>query len=485
MTHHVVVVGGGISGLAAAWHLANRYGDQITITVLEAAPQFGGKLASRSICGIPVDVGAEAMLATRPEAVSLACSVGLEADIVHPATTASRLFIRGRLVPMPGGLMMGAPTDLHALATAGVLGPRALLRIPLDFVLPRTPIEGDVSVGEYIEKRLGRGVVDLLVDPLLGGVYSGRADQLSLEATVPMLFRRAKEHRSLLAAARQAMGTGGRAVGAPRSPIFAGLTGGVTRLASTTVDRLLELGVTMRTGATVRELVRTASGWRLTLGSAAAPELLNASAVILATPASPTSRLLASTAPGASIELDAIEYANVAVVNLAYRASDVGALVGSGFLAPPIEGGTVKAATYLGTKWAWIGSAADKQGLVLLRASVGRYRDAEVLAHTDEDIADLVHADLARALPLSARPVETFVTRWGGALPQYAVGHVGRVDRIKSAVAQVPGLAVCGAAFDGVGIAACVSSAQAAVDQLAGHLNLPGTSINSENGTHG
>jgi oxygen-dependent protoporphyrinogen oxidase len=455
MTRRVVVVGGGISGLAAAWHLISAAGDQVEVTILEAGPEFGGKLMSRELAGVPIDVGAEAMLATRPEAVALVRAVGLADEIVHPATTASRLYVRGRLVPMPSGLMMGAPTDLHALATAGVLGPRALFRIPLDFVLPRTPIVGDVSVGEYITARLGRGVVDLLVDPLLGGVYSGRADTLSLEATVPMLFRRAKEHRSLLAAAREAMGTGGRSVGARSGPIFAGLTGGVTRLATRLEALLAERGVVLRTGVTVRELSRDAQGWHLLAGPTTAPEL-------------------ADVAPEAAADLATIEYASVAVVNLAYRSSDVGELVGSGFLAPPIEGGTVKAATYLGSKWDWIGAASAERGVVLLRASVGRYRDAEILAQTDESIAQLVHQDLARALPIAAEPSATLVTRWGGALPQYAVGHVARVDRIKAAVSKINGLAVCGAAFDGVGIAACIGSAQAAAVRIAGTAIEPG-----------
>lgn len=474
MTRRVVVVGGGISGLAAAWHLISAVEGQVEVTILEAGPEFGGKLMSRELAGVPIDVGAEAMLATRPEAVALARAVGLADEIVHPATTASRLYVRGRLVPMPSGLMMGAPTDLHALATAGVLGPRALMRIPLDFVLPRTPIVGDVSVGEYITARLGRGVVDLLVDPLLGGVYSGRADTLSLEATVPVLFRRAKEHRSLLAAAREAMGTGGRSVGARNGPIFAGLTGGVTRLATRLESLLAERGVGLRTGVTVRELSRDAQGWRLLAGPTTAPELITADAVILATPASPTARLLADVAPEAAADLATIEYASVAVVNLAYRSSDVGELVGSGFLAPPIEGGTVKAATYLGSKWGWIGAASEERGVVLLRASVGRYRDAEILAQTDESIAQLVHQDLARALPIAAEPSATLVTRWGGALPQYAVGHVARVDRIKAAVSKINGLAVCGAAFDGVGIAACIGSAQAAAVRIAGTAIEPG-----------
>jgi oxygen-dependent protoporphyrinogen oxidase len=454
MTRRVVVVGGGISGLAAAWHLINAGGDPVEVTILEAGPEFGGKLLSRELAGVPIDVGAEAMLATRPEAVALARAVGLADDIVHPATTASRLYVRGRLVPMPAGLMMGAPTDLHALATAGVLGPRALFRIPLDFVLPRTPIVGDVSVGEYVTARLGRGVVDLLVDPLLGGVYSGCADALPAGEGAPFVA--------------------GRSVGARSGPIFAGLTGGVTRLATRLESRLAERGVVLRTDVTVRELSRDAQGWRLLAGPTTAPELITADAVILATPANATARLLADVAPAAAADLATIEYASVAVVNLAYRSSDVGELVGSGFLAPPIEGGTVKAATYLGSKWGWIGAASAEQGVVLLRASVGRYRDAAILAQTDDSIAQLVHQDLARALPIAAEPSATLVTRWGGALPQYAVGHVARVVRIKAAVSKINGLAVCGAAFDGVGIAACIGSAQAAAVRIAGFAIEPG-----------
>lgn len=459
-----VVVGGGISGLSAAWFLTEQGIPASSVTVIDEGATPGGKLAAREVGGVRLDVGAEAMLATRPEAVALAESVGLQDRLENPTSTASRLFVRGQLRQLPGGLMMGAPTDLHALAAARILGPVALARVPLDLVLPRTPLLDDVSVGDFVGRRLGRGVVDYLVDPLLGGVYSGRADDLSLEATVPMLFKQAQRQRSLLVAARSTMPPAPK--GGPSRPVFAGIQNGVTGLAEALVARLLERGVTIMQSTKVGGLSHEGDGWSLQFWGGR--DRITADAVVLATPATVSAHLLAEVAPNAAAELTRIEYGSVAVVNLAYRASDVAPLDGSGYLAPPVEGGTVKAATFLGRKWGWIDRAAVQHDITLLRASVGRHRDAAVLDNDDARIVDLVHADLSRAIPISGRPVDTVVTRWIDALPQYAVGHIARVQRIRAAVAEVHGLAVCGAAFDGVGIAACIASAAAAAGRIAG-----------------
>jgi protoporphyrinogen/coproporphyrinogen III oxidase len=457
---HVAVVGGGISGVAAAWSLRAALGDSVRLTLLEAGPALGGKLRVSDLAGLPVDEGAESFLWRRPEAVDLARAVGLGDDLVHPAATGASVWSRGRLRPLPARTVMGVPADLRPVVAGRLLSPAGVARAALDTVLPGRPPEGDVAVGRLVRRRMGAQVVDRLVEPLLGGVYAGRADELSLQAAVPQLALQVARTRSLLVAARRAVPP--PAHGAP-VPVFAGLRGGVGRLPDAVA---MASAAEVRTGVTVREVARLPDGtWRLVAGPVPRPDVLEADAVVLAVPAAPAARLLADLAPAAARELATVEHASVAVVSLALRPSDLsGPLRGTGFLVPPTEGRLVKAVTFSSAKWAWL--ADLDPGLVVVRASVGRHGEERDLQRADADLADAVRRELADLIGLHGRPVAARVTRWGGGLPQYAVGHLDRVARIRSAVAEVPGLELCGAAYDGVGIPACIATAQAAAARL-------------------
>ena len=470
---HVVVIGGGISGLAAAWSVLRKSAVPVDVTLLEASGRIGGDLRLIEIAGLTMDGGAEAMLQARPEAVSLARQVGLGRDIVYPETTQASVLVGGRLRPLPARSLMGVPTDLEALARADVLSIPALLRLPLERNHGGEVLTEDVSVGALLRARLGNEVVDRLVEPLLGGVYAGHADQLSLQASVPALYRALRKEPSVLRAAQQAMATSASQAGARSGPVFAGISGGVARLAHAIHAALIERGATVRTHATVRGLARVDGVWRIEVGPASSPEFVSADAVIVALPPKPAGRLLKSVSRAAAAGYADAETASVGVVALAYKRKDVLNLpVGSGYLVPPVENRPVKAVTIATSKWGWLGSAArsaEPDGLVLLRGSVGRLGDTELLQRDDADLAALVHRDVRVPLGLRRRPVDSVVVRWGGALPQYAVGHVDRVARIRAAVAGVPGLGVCGAYFDGLGIAACIGAAQSAATQaLAG-----------------
>ncbi len=292
--------------------------------------------------------------------------------------------------------------------------------------------------------------MDRLVEPLLGGVYAGHARLLSARATVPQLVAWSGESSLVAAAAQAGSATPG--------PVFAGIAGGLGRL-----PRALGEGLEVRTDAPVRGLRRTPTGFALVVGPTIAAEEVLADEVVLATPAAPTARLLADVVPVAAAELAEVEYASMAVVTLAFAAADLPDLPGSGFLVPPVDGRTIKAATFSFAKWDWVREAgATSGGLLVLRTSVGRHREESVLQVPDEDLVAASLADLAEATGLAARPVDSRVQRWGGGLPQYAVGHLERVARIREAVAAVPGLAVCGAAYDGVGIPAVIASARRA-----------------------
>ncbi|KRE97474.1 protoporphyrinogen oxidase [Nocardioides sp. Soil774] len=438
----VVVIGGGVAGLVAARDLAAAGRD---VLLLEASPEVGGKLRRDEVAGLTVDVGAEAMLARRPEGVDLAAELG--AELVHPTSAASAVWSRGALRTMPRSLM-GVPFDLDQLAASGVLSAQGLDRARHESV---TDVGDDVSVGDLVAARLGDELVDRLVEPLLGGVYAGHARRLSAAAAVPQLLAMARRGSLLEQAA---------AVPVSSTPVFASLPGGMGRLPGLLRDGG---GFEVRTSATVRALRRTASGWSLTVGPTTHPETIEAAAVVLATPAAPAARLLADVAPEAASDLATIETASVAVVTLAFRAQDVpdALFERSGFLVPPVEQRAIKASTFSFAKWAWVRDLDPD--VIVLRTSLGRQGEEATLQAADEGLVRVSLADLSSLAGITARPLDSHVQRWGGGLPQYAVGHVDRVARIRAAVDRHPGLAVCGAAYDGVGIPAVIGSARRAV----------------------
>jgi protoporphyrinogen/coproporphyrinogen III oxidase len=478
----VAVIGGGVAGLAAAFLLRNT---SLTVTVLEGSPRLGGKLAVSEVAGVPVDSGAEALLARRPEGTGLIADLGLSAALEVPGTTTAGIWTRGRIRPLPRRQFMGVPADFDDLAATGIVSEPGIARARQDATLPARDPGADESVTSRVGGRLGAEVVDRLVEPLLGGVYAGRCEDLSFEATLPALATAARGHASLAEAAasllpptasRGADAAGDRSAdGAGRPappPVFTTLTGG---LGSLPAALAADSAAVIRTGAMVRELTRTAAGWRLTVGSAHAPEWLDADAVIIAVPATPASRLLswaansAAAAGPAATALAEIKYASMAIVTLAYPVTAFGQPVtGSGFLVPAVDRRAVKAVTFSTVKWPHL--QRDNPGVHLVRCSVGRLGEDAVLQRDDAELAALAAADLADATGVRGDPVDVRVTRWGGGLPQYSVGHLDRVAAIRAAVAAVPGLAVCGAAYDGVGIPACIATAKLAVDQVLAYL---------------
>ncbi len=500
---HVVIVGGGIAGLAAAFFLRDA---PVRVTVLEGSPRLGGKLAVSEVAGVAVDAGAEALLTRRPEGTGLIRDAGLGDQLVAPGTTSSAIWTRGAMRPLPQRQFMGVPADLAPagdLARSGVLSAGGLARAREDLDRPATPCDGDTPVAAYVGARFGAEVVDRLVDPLLGGVYAGRSEELSFAATLGPLAKAAPAHRSLAAAAASLLPAPpepqrpGQAGAAPpeRPPVFTTLAGGLGTLPAALAEAS---GAVIRTRATVRELARTATGWRLTVGSAAAPEEITADAVVLALPARPAARLLAGV-PGASLAsaaLSGIEYASMAIVTLAYPRSRFPAAQGtqgerahgeqaqgeqargeqvqrSGYLVPAVDGRAVKAVTFSTVKWPHLAGPgrADHAGPVdLIRCSLGRIGEEGVLQRDDSELVALAVADLAEATGAQGPPLDTRVTRWGGALPQYTVGHLDRVAAIRAGVAAQPGLAICGAAFDGIGIPACIGTARSAAEHAVSYL---------------
>lgn len=446
----VLVVGGGIAGLAAAWDLAVDH----DVTVLEASGRVGGKLRLESVGGATVDVGAEAMLNRRPEGVELAREAGV--PIEHPTTTSSRLWTGDALRPLPRSLM-GVPLDLDDLQASGVLSAAGMARVREEPELPASDLSRDLSVGQLVGERFGDEVVDQLVEPLLGGVYAGRARAISARAAVPQL---------VAMAARGSLTSEAAALPVNDTPVFAGVTGGMGRLPLA----LAEAGrFAVRTGAAVERVERQDGGFRVRV----AGEVLDADAVVLATPAAESAFLLMDLAPDAAAALARVESADVAVVTFAVREVEARPLLdlaSSGFLVPPRERRAIKASTFSFAKWGWVrnagrGAGAYGEDLLYLRTSLGRAGE-RVLQLQDHLLEVGSLADLHAATGVRLEPVATHVQRWKAGLPQYAVGHLDRVADIRAAVAEVPGLAVCGAAYDGVGIPAVIGSARRAAAQV-------------------
>jgi len=341
------------------------------------------------------------------------------------------------------------------------LPPQTLMGIPLraDDSVPDVPSAvpllapgEDVTVGGLVRPRRGDRVVDHYVEPLLGGVYAGRADRLSLRMALPALAGAAERAHTLTEALAEAVAM---RRGVPGAPVFGTIEGGMSRLADAVAATLPDV----RLGLPVRELHRHRGGWRLTLGSTRDATVLDADGVVLAVPAAPAARLLSTVDDVAGVPLD---YASVALVALILPALKLPEL--SGFLVPATEGLTVKAVTFFDRKWAHL----RRPSVTVLRASVGRHGDEAQLQRTDDGLVEMVRAELALLLGIDALPpqVASGVFRWGGGLPQYRPGHLERVQRLRVGLSAHPAIAVAGAAYDGVGIPACVHSGRAAADAV-------------------
>jgi len=441
-TPRVAVIGGGLTGLAAAWHLR----DDAEVVVYEADRRAGGQIRTIELADGPLDVGADAVLARQPAGPALLAALGFtDADLVHPATSRVHLWVDGRLRPLPERTVFGVPTDLRALAASRVLSPADVAFVASEPARPRRQVAGDRSVADLVGERFGQRVVTRLVEPLLGGVYAGSAERLSAQATLPPVWA-AAEHRSLL----RGLSAHRARTAADDRPVFVTVRGGLGRL----VERLaVALGSQLRTASPVRAVAPHEGGVTLHLDDRT--EVFDA--VVLAVPAAVAAQLLAPGWRAVARELAGIRAASVGVVALAYdRAAARDVPAGSGVLVPRDQGRLTKAVTIGAGKWPHL---AERERFVL-RASVGRIDDHRALALDDDRLVEQVDAEVRRCLGLRAPARERVVVRWPHALPQYDVGHHARADRIRHLLEQgPPGVHLAGACLDGVGLAARAADA--------------------------
>lgn len=484
---HLVIIGGGITGLSAAYQFMKRCQGQdpaVQCTVLEQSPRFGGKILTHRENGFVMEGGPDSMLARKPSGIQLIRELGLESEVVgtnnNPAAQKTFILFRGRLEPIPPGTNMGIPTQLAPFASTRLLSLAGKLRALLDLVIPARRDVTDESLGGFLRRRLGNELVNRLIEPLLAGIYAGSVDELSLQATFPQFQRMEREHRSLIrgslgnrrpqttdprthSSASGSDAQGGRtgesnSSGATRSA-FVTLRGGLQVLIDRLCDELRDT-VDLRVNTTVDRILRTEGGYEVVVKGLNGDGTIHADAVLVTTPAFAAADLLEPLMPQAQL-LRQIRYVSTATVILGFRAEDLHGLHGSGFVIPQSEGRAITACTWVTGKW----PHTTPDGHIMVRCYVGRDGQTEGLALSDEDLVTLVRKELQDVLGIQVAPEFTKVTRWLDAMPQYRVNHLQRLAEVERAVAEsLPGVRLAGGGYRGVGIPDCIAHGRDAAD---------------------
>lgn len=465
----IVIVGGGITGLSAAFYTKKAFEQRqipVDITLVEKSDRLGGNIRTLRRDGFVIEQGPDSFLARKLPIIELARELGLEEELtgVNPQAKASFILHRGHLHPMPLGLVLGIPTALAPFAKTGLISPAGKIRAALDMLLPRKTASGDESLGGFIERRLGREVLENITEPLLAGIYAGDTRQLSLQATFPQFRELELKHRSLImgmmAAKREPRAGGGELPEIARRSMFLTFKQGLSIL----VDRLAASLPSVRTitGQSAVRLVREEGRFRLALNQGTE---LEADGVVLACPTFEATKLLS--AHPAIRWLTKIEYASVANVAWVYRPSDIGRLpAGSGMVVPHAEGKMITACTWSSSKWLHVAPP----GSVLLRTYVGRFGSQEWTELSDKELIAGIRKDLRDTMGIAATPVFYEIARCHRSMPQYPVGHVEQLERLRSQLREdQPGLWLCGAGYEGVGIPDCVRQGKQAAERMLAH----------------
>lgn len=471
----VAIIGAGIAGLSAAHRLLElsaEFNEPLEVLIFEAGPRLGGIIDTQQRDGFLLERGPDSFITEKPEALELAQRLGLESNLLATNKEHRRSFIvRGRrLIPVPEGFHLIAPALLRPFMNSEIMSWTGKARMALDLVLPRLNANGttDESLAQFIRRRLGREALERVAQPMVGGIYTADPEKLSLQATMPRFLEMERKHRSIIRALRKQNVDRKRATPSEdqsptqgaRYSLFASFDQGMQVLVDRLAARLANIGIALRTRVTAIDLDRASGQWQVR--SEHGPAIIF-DAVCLAVPAYVASSLLAQTDVLLSAGLNHIPYESTATINLAYRRSDIPhALDGFGFVVPFVEKRSLIACTFSSVKFA--GRAPED--CALLRAFVGgalqsdlvELDDAEMLAHVCADLRDLLHIESA--------PLFSEISRWRQSMPQYEIGHIVRVNKIAERVATLPGLALAGNAFSGVGIPDCIRSGQTAADSL-------------------
>lgn len=465
-THrHVVIIGGGITGLSTAWYLeqqAHAKGERLKYTLLEASNRWGGKIITETIdepgmSPFVVEGGPDSFITQKPWALALAHELGLADRVMGTNDSQRKVYVlnRGRPTPLPDGVLLIVPTRFLPFARSSLISPLGKLRMGLDLFIPRRRDDGDETLADFIRRRLGQEALDKIAEPLLSGIYNAEAEKQSLLATFPRFRDLEKQHGSLIKGMLAARRKAPRKTGAEPS-LFTSFVGGTQEL----VDALVShLSGDLRLNVSVSKVMPTAQGkYAVEMSDGAA---LTADAVVLATPAYTSAALLQAFAPEAADRLDSIRYVSTGTISLAYRAQDIPNLLqGFGLVIPHSEKRPINAVTISSTKF----NQRAPDGYTLLRVFFGGSRSPESMALDDDSLRQVVRTELQTLLGIRVEPLFDRIYRWHNANPQYDAGHLELLEAIEAALR--PGIYVTGSAYRGVGIPDCVHQAQQTAKQV-------------------
>jgi len=449
----IVVIGGGISGLSAAHQLLVKGYD---VTILEASPRIGGKIFTMEFAGMPIDTGPDAFLEREPEMKELCSALGLAGELVAPVSQSAKIWVDGALHTLPKSQFLGIPLDLEELASLDLISPEGIQTAQNDFTNEDTGRHEDETVGSLIRRRLGDEVMDKLVGPLLGGINAGDPDKISLRAGVPYLATATDLDFSLIRSIKEFVRSSDRD---PKAPVFLTHPDGLSKI----IDALgEELKGKIVLNENVHSVVQEKGKW-IVQGR----ENLEANAVILSTPAYVSAGILKNTNNEVAKLLSSINYASMAFVLFAFPSGAVEPFDGSGFLVAKSEGLLMTACSWSSSKWGHLG----KDQKTFIRVSAGRVDDDRVFNLDDGELVSKLLDELSLMVGLKAAPSESQVVRWPKSFPQYEVGHTRKVEEIQKRLQrEIPGIYVTGAAFNGLGLSACIRDARINVQKVENYL---------------
>jgi oxygen-dependent protoporphyrinogen oxidase len=461
----IVIVGGGIAGLSAAFY-ASKKGPDADITLIESSNRWGGKITTDRVefddGQFIIEGGPDTFLATKPWAVALCKELGLSERLhgTNPHKKNTYVLNRNRLLPLPDGLAMMIPTNVGAILKSRLVSWFSKARMGLDFLLPPKAVDGDESLGTFVRRRLGREAYENLIEPLMSGIYAGDGDALSLASTFPYLRDLELKYGSLARGAlRMRKQSKVRSVQGSRSAFLTPTTG-LSEIVEALITHLQAKNVNLRLNASAKAVKHHSSSdaWQLALDTG---ETLNADSLILATPAFVSGNLLASLDASLASDLGSIPYASTATVSLGYRQSDLPRdLDGYGYVIPRRAGRKALACTWTSTKF----PHRAPEGYALLRVFVGRA--GQDIPWNENDLLTLAREELNQTLGVTANPLVQRVFLWDKAMPQYNLGHPEILKRIDAALEKYPGLALAGNGYRGIGIPDCIHSGELAVEKI-------------------
>ncbi len=466
----IVVIGGGIAGLAAAYRLTQSAPD-LTLTLIESETRLGGKITTERVDGFTIEGGPDLFLATKPRGLGLCRELGLEDRLQGTNKNSRRTYVMrgGQLYELPEGLTGLIPTRVGPMVRTGLLSPLGKLRMGLDFLIPPRSTNGDESLAAFVERRLGREVYDRLIEPLMSGIYAGNGEQLSLAATFPQLRQAELEYGGLIKGmlAANKLAAQKQTPAPKRASAFLAPANGMAEIVEALEARLW--GIDIRRGTRVVCIEAASAGYHVELENG---DRLQADAVILATPAYVTAGLIANLDLQLARALHAIPYVSTITVSVAYPLADMRnarPLDGYGYIIPRAEDRSILACTWTSTKF----PGRAPEGFGLIRAFIGRAGQESALDGTDEELLQLVREELRRTLGITTPPILYRLFRWPKAMPQYTLGHLDRLAIIERRLAAHPGLFVAGNAYRGIGIPDCIASGEAAAEAALKFLPLP------------